>query len=163
MDSLVRKGMRAQLEIGSLITGQLLVALDLHPEAPPAEINWEGQYPEFPTVPTAMQELASDLNQVLKKIEKLPLEQIVNDLRDTIAGAKHLINSAELQESITALNETLIQAQKFVKDFNSNVSPQTARTLKELQAAARSIKVLAEYLERHPESLISGKGKSKRR
>jgi len=40
---------------------------------------------------------------------------------------------------------------------------QLDRTLKELQAAARSIKVWAEYLERHPEALIRGKGKSKRR
>ncbi len=40
---------------------------------------------------------------------------------------------------------------------------QLDRTLKALQAAARSIKVWAEYLERHPEALIRGKGKSKRR
>ena len=40
---------------------------------------------------------------------------------------------------------------------------QLDRTLKALQEAARSIKVWADYLERHPEALIRGKGKSKRR
>jgi paraquat-inducible protein B len=163
MDYLVSKGMRAQLKTGSLITGQLLVAIDLHPEAPPAKINWEGQYPEFPTIPTTLEEMAASLTQVLKKIEQLPIEQIGNDLRDTVAGAKRLINSAELEQSIAALNETLNQAQKLVKSLNSSVAPQAARTLKELQSAARSIKVWAEYLERHPEALIRGKGKSKRR
>ena len=163
MDYLVSKGMRAQLKTGSLITGQLLVAIDMHPEAPPAKINWKGQYPEFPTVPTAMEEIAASLTQVLKKIEQLPIEQIGNDLRDTVAGARRLINSAELEQSIVALNETLKQTQKLVKSLNSNVAPQAARTLKELQAAARSIKVWAEYLERHPEALIRGKSKSKRR
>jgi len=192
MDFLVEKGLRAQLKTGSLITGQLLVAIEMHPEAPPAKINWEGRYPELPTVPTAMEEITTSLTQLLNKFEKLPVEQIGNDLRDTIAGAKQLINSAELENSITALNETLVQAQKFVaalnkgiapelktavsnlnsaliqaekltKSLNSNVAPQLDRTLKELQAAARSIKVWAAYLERNPEALIRGKNKSKRR
>jgi paraquat-inducible protein B len=192
MDHLVGKGLRAQLKTGSLITGQLLVAIDMHPEAPAAKINWDGIYPEFPTVPTAMEEITTSLTQLLKKLEKLPIEQIGSDLRDTVSGAKRLMNSAELQQSVTALDETLNQAQKFIaalntdiapdlkaavsnlnsaliqaqklaKSLNSNVAPQTDRTLKELQAAARSIKVWAEYLERHPEALIRGKGKSKRR
>ena len=192
MDYLVAKGMRAQLKTGSLITGQLLVAIDMHPEAPPAKINWDGRYPELPTVPTAMAEITTSLTQLLNKFEKLPIEQIGNDLRDTVAGAKQLINSPDLQKSITALNETLeqahkfvaalntgvapemktavsnlntalIQAQKLTKSLNSNVAPQLDRTLKELQAAARSIKVWAAYLERNPEALIRGKGKSKRR
>ena len=192
MDYLVGKGMRAQLKTGSLITGQLLVAIDMHPGEPPAKINWEGSYPEVPTVPTAMDEMTASLTQLLNKLEKLPFEQIGNDLRDTVTGAKQLINSPDLQKSITALNQTLDQAQKFVaalnkgiapelktavsnldtaliqaqkltRSLNSDVAPQLDRTLKELQAAARSIKVWAAYLERNPEALIRGKGKSKRR
>ena len=192
MDYLVGKGLRAQLKTGSLITGQLLVAIDMHPEAPPAKINWEGRYPELPTVPTTLEEMTTSLTQLLNKFEKLPIEQIGSDLRDTVAGAKRLINSAEFERSIWALNETLDQAQKFVAALNtgiapelktavsnlntaliqaekltrsldSNVAPQLDRTLRELQAAARSIKVWAAYLERHPEALIRGKGQSKRR
>ncbi len=192
MDYLVSKGLRAQLKTGSLITGQLLVAIDMHPETPPAKINWDGRYPEMPTVPTAMDEITTNLTQLLKKLGKLPIEQIGNDLRDTVSGANRLINSTELESSITALNETLDQAQKFVatmntgiapelksavsnldtaliqvqkltKSLNSNVAPQLDRTLRELQAAARSIKVWAAYLERNPEALIRGKSKSKRR
>ncbi len=188
MDYLVEKGMRARLKTGSLITGQLLVAFDMHPEAPPAKINWEGMYPEVPTVPTAMEEMTASLTQLLNKLEKLPIEQIGNDLRDTVSGAKRLINSAELQHSVIALDQTLTQAQMFVaalntdiapdlktavsnlnsaliqahklvKSLNSDVAPQAARTLKEFQAAARSIKVWAEYLERNPEALIRGKSK----
>jgi paraquat-inducible protein B len=192
MDYLVEKGLRAQLKTGSLITGQLLVAIDMHPEAPPATINWEGRYPELPTVPTAMEELTASLTQLLNKFEKLPIEQIGSDLQDTVAGAKRLINSAELQTSVRALNQTLDQAQKFVaalntgiapelktavsslnsaleetqkltRGLNSNVAPQADRTLKALQDAARSIKLLAAYLERNPEALIRGKSRSTRR
>jgi paraquat-inducible protein B len=123
MDYLVSKGLRAQLQTGSLITGQLLVAIDMHPEAPPAKINWDGKYPELPTVPTIMDEITTNLTQLLKKLEKLPIEQIGNDLRDTVSGAKQLINSAELESSIKALNETLVQAQKFVAALNKGIAP----------------------------------------
>jgi paraquat-inducible protein B len=192
MDYLVEKGLRAQLKTGSLITGQLLVAIDMHPEAPPAKINWEGRYAELPTVPTAMEEMTTSLTQLLSKLEKLPIEQIGSDLQNTVAGANRLINSAELQKSVLALNQTLTQTQRFAaalntsiapelktavsnldsalsqtqkltRSLNSNVAPQADRTLKALQEAARSIKNLAAYLERNPEALIRGKGKSNRR
>lgn len=216
MEYLVARGLRAQLKTGSLITGQMLVDIDMHPEAPPAKINWEGRYPEFPTVPTAMDEITTNLTQLLKKLAKLPIEQIGNDFRDTVSGVKRLMNSAELQNSITALNETLNQAQKFaaglnkaiapelksavsnlnsalkharklVKNLDSSVAPQLGdtlqqaqstlktignsvgrdsplyyelrRVLKDLGDAASSIRVLADYLERHPDALIYGKGK----
>jgi paraquat-inducible protein B len=101
-DYLVAEGMRAQLKTGSLITGQLYVELDFHPDAAPAQINWEGRYPQMPTVPTSMDEITTSLTQLLKKLQMLPIEQIGNDLRDTVQGAKRLVNSAELQESIAA-------------------------------------------------------------
>jgi paraquat-inducible protein B len=215
-DYLVAQGMRAQLKTGSLITGQLYVELDFHPNAEPAKIIWEGRYPQMPTVPTPMEEITTSLTQLLKKLEKLPIEQIGNDLRDTVQGAKRLVNSAELQEAIIALNETLDQAQQFAaalnkaitpelrsavanlnttlqhtrklaQNFNRTVVPELDATLKEarstlnaiqgavgkdsqlyyelmrvfkeLSGAARSIRVMADYLERNPDALIYGKGK----
>ena len=213
---LVEEGLRAQLKTGSLITGQLYVELDFHPEAEPAQIIWEGRYPQMPTVPTSMDEITTSLTQLLKKLEKLPIEQIGNDLRDTIQGAKRLVNSAELQESIVALNQTLNQVQQFTatltkvitpelrsamanlnttlkytrklaQNFDRTVVPELDATLKEAQStlnaikgsvskdsplyyelmrvfkelsgAARSIRVMADYLERNPDALIYGKGK----
>jgi paraquat-inducible protein B len=135
MDYLVSKGLRAQLQTGSLITGQLLVAIDMHPEAPPAKINWDGKYPELPTVPTTMDEITTNLTQLLKKLEKLPIEQIGNDLRDTVSGAKQLINSAELESSIKALNETLVQAQKFVAALNKGIAPELKTAVSNLNTA----------------------------
>ena len=212
---LVAQGMRAQLKTGSLITGQLYIELDFHPDAEPAPINYEGRYPQMPTVPTSMDEITTSLTHLLKKLEKLPIEQIGNDLRDTVSGAKRLVNSDELQETLAKLNNTLNQAQKFatslneaiapelrsaasnlnetlkqtrslVQKFNSNVAPELdaamqqaqstlktiegfvskespvhfelMRVLKELGEAARSIRLMADYLERHPDALIYGKG-----
>jgi paraquat-inducible protein B len=215
-DYLVAQGMRAQLQTGSLITGQLFVELDFHPDAEPAHINWEGRYPQMPTVPTSLDEITTSLTALLKKLQKLPIEQIGNDLRDTVQGAKRLVNSAELQDSIAALNQTLNQAQQFVAALNQEITPELRsavgnlntmlkhtrqlaqnfdktvmpeldatlkeaqatlnaikgsvskesqlyyelmRVLKELTGAARSIRLMADYLERNPDALIYGKGK----
>ena len=215
-DYLVSQGMRAQLKTGSLITGQLYVELDFHPEAAPAQIIWEGRYPQMPTVPTSMEEITTSLTHLLKKLEKLPIEQIGDDLRDTLQGAKRLVNSAQLQEAVSALNQTLGQAQQFAATLNRAVTPELKsavanlnttldytrklarnfdrtvvpeldatlkaaqstlnaiggsvskdsplhyelmRVLKELSGAARSIHVMADYLERNPDALIYGKGK----
>jgi len=213
---LVEQGLRAQLKTGSLITGQLYVELDFHPDAAPAQIIWEGRYPQMPTVPTSMEEITTSLTALLKKMEKLPIEQIGSDLRDTVQGAKRLVNSAELQESIAALNQTLNQAQQFAASLNKVIAPELRsaasnlnttldytrqlarnfdrtvvpeldatlkkaqsslnaiqgsvskdsqlyyelmRVFKELSGAARSIRVMADYLERNPDALIYGKGK----
>jgi len=215
---LVDQGLRAQLKTGSLITGQLFVELDFHPEAPPAKINWEGRYPQMPTVPAPMEEITTSLTQLLKKFEKLPIEQIGSDLRDTVQGAKQLVASAELQEAVAALNQTLKQSQQFTaalnqviapdlksavsnlnetlkrtrllaQNFDASVVPELGATLqqaqstlksingsvskdspiyyemlrvfKELSEAARSIRVMADYLERNPDALIYGKGKKR--
>ncbi|UCD82788.1 MAG: MCE family protein [Desulfobacterales bacterium] len=215
-DYLVAQGLRAQLKTGSLITGQLFVELDFHPEAPPAKINREGRYPQIPTVPTPMEEITTSLTALLKKLEKLPIEQIGNDLRDTMQGAKQLVASAELQEAVAALNQTVKQAQQFAaalnqviapelksaasnlnetlkrtrllaQNFDASVVPELGATLqeaqstlksingsvskdsplyyelmrvfKELSEASRSIRVMADYLERNPDALIYGKGK----
>ena len=215
-DFLVARGLRAQLKTGSLLTGQLFVDLDFHPDAEPAQINWEGRYPQFPTVPTSMEEITTSLTHLLRKLEKLPIEQIGNDLRDTVQGANRLVNSAELQSSVRELDETLKQAQLFAETLTQVITPELRsavsnlnatlnhtrklaqnidrtvvpkldatlkeaqstlksikgsiskdsplyyelmRVLKELTGAARSIRVMADYLEQHPDALIYGKGK----
>ena len=70
------------------------------------------------------------------------------------------LNSATVQ-----LNATLKTANQTLADIRTVVNPDSAlyrqlnRAMKELADAAQSIRVLAEYLERHPDALIYGKGK----
>jgi paraquat-inducible protein B len=51
IEALVAKGLRAQLQTGSLLTGQLFVDIDFHPDAPPAKVLHDREYPELPTLP----------------------------------------------------------------------------------------------------------------
>jgi paraquat-inducible protein B len=189
IETLVAKGLRAQLKTGSLITGQLFVDIDIHPDAPKAQVKYEQKFPELPTIPAPLQIIAARVNQILSKLERVPIEKIGKDLGDTLENVKHLSESKELLEAVQALNATLQETRQLVQNLDSKVTPAITSTLdqaqktlvsvegtlgqdsplqhemrqamKELGEAARAVRILTDYLERHPEALIYGKGKTK--
>lgn len=170
MKAAVARGLRAQLQTANLITGQLLVAFDFFPDAPPAEIVMADGYPKIPTVPGEMAGLTRSLGQVLDKVAGLPLEDVVGDVRKTLGTASQLMQDANVRLGplITSLRQTSDAAEAGMKSLNaaygrdSQMRVDIADLLKQLQGTARSTKQLADYLERHPESLIRGRSGSSR-
>ena len=188
MDKLVAKGLRAQLKTGSLLTGQLFVDWDFHPDASPAQVKYGQKFPELPTIPAPLQIITARVNNLLSKIETVPIEKIGKNLDDTLENVKNITASAELMQAVRALNQTLQETRELAQNLNTNVAPAITATLdqaqqtlvsvestlgkdaplqyemrqvlKELGDAARSLRVLLQYLERHPEALIFGKGKA---
>ncbi len=165
-DELVGNGLRAQLKTGNLITGALYVDLDFYPDAPPREIGWEGEMPELPTVPTPLDELRG----LLARLSRLPLDRMGEDLsdslaalRDTMAATNTLLErldretASELSRTLAQTRSTLVSLEKVLKP-DSPLQASAHRALQELGAAARSLRIMADYLERHPEALIRGKG-----
>jgi paraquat-inducible protein B len=189
IDTMVAKGLRAQLKTGSMLTGQLYVDVDIHPDAPKAEVKYGGKFPEIPTIPAPLQIITARVNEILSKLETVPIEQIGKDLGNTIQNVKNLSESKELLGAVQALNATLQETRQLVQNLDSNVAPAISSTLdqaqktlvsvegtlgqdsplqhemrmaiKELGEAARAVRILTDYLERHPEALIYGKGKAK--
>ncbi len=186
MAALVANGLRGQLKSVSLLTGKLYVDLDFHPTAPSAHLGQKGDLTVLPTVRTPLDAITNKISVLMGKFESLPLEEIGNDLRDTIKGAKGFLNSESLASALTEmdgalkqfrvtaskvdeqtlpkLGEAVEQVRATFKAAYGVVAPDTAlyndlrRALTELSAAARSIRDMADYLERHPEALIKGKG-----
>jgi paraquat-inducible protein B len=149
MDALVAAGLRAQLARGNLLTGQLLVSLDMHPGAPPAHIVWQEPYPEFPTIPTPLEEVTESLTQLVKRLEKIPFDQIGADLRASLGAAQAALSQAE---------KTMASTQALVGP-DSAVNQELRRALVELTEASRSLGLAADQIEREPNSLLFGKGK----
>jgi len=189
LDFLVAKGFRGQLKIGNLITGQQLVSFDIFPNAPRRQIYWKDPYPEFPTVPTPIEEIGSQVSRILTKLDSMPLDEIGKDLRDTVASTKKLMGAPELTEAARNLNGILGETQQLIAELRTGITPDISATLAqakqslaavettlnedsplqvninsalvELIAAARSLRALTDYLERHPEALIYGKKKDR--
>lgn len=180
LDSLVANGFRAEVKSGSLLTGQLYVALDFYPKAPSAKIDWRTNPPRFPVVPGSMDQLQKKLMQIAQKIEKIPLEEIAGDARKTIRSLDITLKSAdkllrnvdsavvpearsvlvEARQSLEDVRKTLGEARKTLGG-DAPVQLDLRETLREVSRAAQSLRVLGDYLEQHPESLIRGKREDK--
>jgi len=160
---LVRNGLRAQLKTGSLLTGQLFIPLDFFPELPEAKIYKEGNEEVIPTVPSALNSLEQDVADILDTVKQLPLQEIADNLNSTLQGTSRIANSPEWMHTINNANKVLLQAQKTLQNTegllqeDSPAYHELMRTMKEFSAAARSIREMADYLERHPDALLRGK------
>jgi paraquat-inducible protein B len=171
---LTEKGLRAQLRSGNLLTGQVYVALDFFPKAPPVKIDVAKNPIELPTVANSLDEIQSQVQEIASKLNKVPYEQIAADLRTTLTALNKTLASTE--QAVTRINtdvtpelaaamkdvrKTVNNAERTLAD-DSPLQQDMRQTLRELTRAAGSVRVLTDYLERHPESLLRGKPDDKK-
>jgi paraquat-inducible protein B len=176
-----QRGLRAQMRSGSLLTGQLYVALDYFPNAPKTTIDWSQDPTVIPVVPSTVQDIEARLTSIAAKLDKLPYEAIGTDLTTALATLAQTLKSADkmvnrldteitpgLKTTLDGLHGTLITADGMLKNTNATLvgtdapAQQELRdALQEITRAARSLRLLADFLERHPESLLRGKSKEK--
>jgi paraquat-inducible protein B len=166
LQRLVANGLRAQLRTGNLLTGQLFVALDFL-AGPPAKASLaaDGSV-QLPTSPGTLSEIQPQIAEIVHKLSKIPFEEIGHDLRATLANTSNAIKqlTPEAQKALAEVQRTLARAQttldsldRNVIDANAPVQRSLDDTLQELQRTSRALRVLSDYLQQHPESLLRGK------
>jgi paraquat-inducible protein B len=133
VQKLIEKGLRAQLRTGLLLTGQLYVNLGMYPEAPHQMLHFAGPYPIIPTVPGTTEEITAGITTLLKRLEKLPLEQIGSDLSGSLRQIRQFVDSNDLRAALSTLRQSLNQLQRFTATLNSDVAPGVKTTLAQLQ------------------------------
>lgn len=221
---LVAKGLKAQLKLKSLITGQLYIDVWFHPEMPTRLVGLDARYPEIPTIPSPTEvlmetlekvpvsEIANRLLKVTEGIEAIvsspdvkgsvknlnlalgevnvlvrgikdELKPTAANIRDTSNAARGAFSQAEktlalkegesgkiagsVQETLVRVNSTLddvrstLTSYNRLADKNTDIGYDLSKTLREIESAARSIRSLTDYLDRHPEALVKGKKASK--
>jgi paraquat-inducible protein B len=171
------RGLRAELKSGSLITGQLYVSLDYHPNAPRAKIDMSQTTPEMPVVPSPLAELEDKLASIMGKIDRMPLEAIGDDVKknlesldQTLISAKTLLTHADeqlvpglktavedLHRALGAVERAMNNADASLLRSSAPAQEQLRNALQEFGRAARSLRVLLDELERQPSSVIRGK------
>ena len=218
LQMLIDRGLRAQLSMESLITGQLGIHLDFFPGTPVKLVGAEPGYQEVPTI-------ESPFSAIAKTVQKIPMTQIADKLLETLDETEKIISSSHLESTLASLNETVKAAHALLVNLNSEIKPlangaksnldqsrimfsnaaklskqlnadlpkivaqlnetlksagvtirgandaiggftsdnspvrlQLLATLNELASAARSFRVLTDYLDSHPESVVRGKG-----
>lgn len=131
LDKLVGKGLRAQLRTGVILTGQLYINLDIHPDAKKSKLGRSGEYPVIPSVPEPVQEIAASLSNILHRLENLPVEQIGKDLEATVNHARKLVGSNDLPGAVASLKKSLEQLEQFTAKLNTETTPQLSALLEQ--------------------------------
>jgi phospholipid/cholesterol/gamma-HCH transport system substrate-binding protein len=200
---LIDLGLRAQLNAQSFVTGLLFIQLDFRSDTPADFVAPPGSpYLEIPTVPTALEQVRSAAEHLMRRLDQLDVEGIVRSASESLDGINHLVNAPQLKATIEALPETvgnvnqavasvrdlatrldtqvgpflgslkattehtnvaidqlrvtLENVQKFI-DPGSPLANQISSALQEMTGAARSVRLLADYIERNPSALVRGK------
>ena len=197
---LIQKGLRAELQSTSLVTGQLYIDLDFHPEQPPRTVDIPTTFPQIPTAPTKLQVLSSRVEKFANALSDLPYDEIARNLSETLVAFRDLARSPEIRAALATagnlgkdVSKTLGNVDRLVADLRGKVGEADVRqvvtdlhntleaaerglaqiqatvagtsgaqrefthTLSEISRAAAAVRVLAEYLERNPSSILEGK------
>ena len=139
---LIDHGLRARLELESIVTGKLQVSLSFYPDRPIRLIGADQKYPEIPTIPTTVQEIT-------KRIEQLPLEQIVRDIGSAVAGINRFVNSPEITKTIQSVSQAAEEARGLIQNLKS----QTATLTSSIDGTVKDIQKLAQDIDRQVEPL----------
>jgi len=126
--ALISHGLRAQLEMQSLVTGQLMINMDFFPDQPAnlfgvqkAQLdNKIEPWQEVPTIPTTLQQLQETLT-------KIDFKKIGEDVSRAADGVANLAASPELQSTIKELNEAIIAIKTLARNVDSKVDPLATR------------------------------------
>jgi paraquat-inducible protein B len=204
MEEMVKRGLRAQLETQSFVTGQLMISCDIYPNTPAKIVGGDSRYPEIPTIPTTLQQIGA-------RLEKIPIDEIVDKLKDALVGIDRLVNSPEMTRIMRGTGQAVDEARTLLQDLDKQIKPLVSdlkdttqdfrklaisatkasddaavalkkaqgamsnienltgdnsvtvyrlnKALVEVENAARSFRILAEELDRQPQSLIFGRKK----
>jgi paraquat-inducible protein B len=166
----VDRGLRGQLRSGNLLTGQLYVALDFFPNAPKITFDTTQTPLQIPTVPGAFEELQTMLGNIVSRLERVPFEQIGDDVHRTLVRLDPLLRAVdklvkdlgtgiapELHATLGQARQTLATTEHRLLAADAPVQTDLRETLREVRRATEALRNLSDFLERHPESLIRGK------
>jgi paraquat-inducible protein B len=110
---LIDRGLRAQLELQSLVTGQLLIQLDFHPDKPVHLAGGPGER-EIPTIPSSTERLA-------KALEQLPIDKISRTTLAAIEGIEKIVNNPDITRTLAELPATIETVRAIVRGVGTTV------------------------------------------
>ncbi len=176
----VKRGLRATLKPGSLITGALFVDVNYYRDVSPAELTEVGEFLSIPTVPGGLENM---ITAAFEKLQNLPLEETLEkfgtaaeeastalvEIKETAASTRKMLESAEftqlpadLRDSLAAFDKLSATFDKSIASYGPDGSVQgdMLRTLDELRAALRNLSSLANSIDEKPNSLLFGRDTS---
>jgi paraquat-inducible protein B len=125
---MVRRGFRATLQAPSLISGQKIIAIEMMPDAPPAEMGRDGDVLVMPTAESGgFDSITRSANELLSKINRIDFAAIGSSIAGMAKGLDDTVNGPQLKNSLAALEKTMADVQDFARKLDAGASPALAR------------------------------------
>ena len=137
LNDLTERGLRAQLDLQSLVTGQLEVALNFYPGSPLRLTGLSKDYPEMPTIPSSLDKLA-------RTLENLPIDPLIAEVRQTLTSINALASAPEIKAVLLSVNKAVTGFDALVHRVDGAVTPlmasidKTAETARTTMETARA-------------------------
>jgi paraquat-inducible protein B len=181
IDRLIQEGLRAKLGRDPPLVGGTALTLDIVPDAPKATLATVDGAPQIPAAP------GGGIDSIVDRVGKVPVDEIARNVLDVTRQVDALVSSAKLADAIGELDATLKQIHQTVGSAGPQIAKLvetlrktagqldeaakqadkvlggtpsqtgTQQAMREIADAARSVRELADYLDRHPEALIEGR------
>ena len=166
----VERGWRAQIKTGNLLTGQNYIAFDVFPKAPYKTLIVRGNgIVEVPTTATDLKGLQTQITEITEKVNKFPIVEIGQDVRNTMAKLQTTISSSKklvdqldgqvapnVQSTLNDVRKA-VQSSETILSSDAPMQQDLRRALQQVTRAAASLQLMSDQIEQHPESLIRGK------
>jgi paraquat-inducible protein B len=133
--TMIEAGLRAQLNMTSLVTGQMMITIDYFPETTANLTNIDPRYPEIPTIETVT-------DQMLNKLENLPLNELLEKALDLLNHIDQLVSSQDVKDSLSNIKLVTEDAHKLLTHVDAQVEPlstSTQQTLGDISSLARNV------------------------
>jgi paraquat-inducible protein B len=132
IQKMIGHGLRAQLDIRSLVTGQKFVALEFHPETPATVVGIDSSFPEIPSI-------ASRLQRVTSMFDKLDVDELAGKAVQTMEGISALVNSPVLASTLENLDRTARNANELVLNLRTDTSQLSQTAIETLEQTRQSV------------------------
>ena len=129
---IVDRGLRGQLDMESLVTGLLFVALDFFPGTPIDLVQKPGgdyDYPEIPTLPTTLEQAKGAVERILNKLDEIDFKELGVNLQATLKGVNRTVNSPEIESVLRSLARIMPKVDQAVVNI-SNLAGTTEAKVK---------------------------------
>ncbi len=111
---LLERGMRAQLQLQSLLTGLLYIQLDFHPDREAIYIDYETELVQVPTIPT-------DMERISRNLQNMDLGKIVAGVEGAISGLEKILNDPQTQALTGNANDSMAAIRELSARLKSEI------------------------------------------
>ena len=141
---LVKHGLQASLETGSLITGDKIITLNQYPDdIRSLRKDTYSNYLVRPSRADSISQLTDDISAIVASVKKLPLEEIANNTKEATAALKSALATPSVKTLGVSLDKTLKQLDKTLLSVQK-AGDSTDKALAQLD---KQIKTLGKQLE----------------